>query len=475
MADTNNVEETLVSRRSKRSTAGNRMQAAMAEMAIEDPEADDDQDFSVEIYEEDVFESDFESTDEEEAQREETEAGEKDAQVEEKQARKAARSRLERATAAAHARQKMTFNPTATQPKPPPKPKRQTEASAEEIRRTKAARSGNRQSKRSHTIMNTSATFERLKKSEQQKALQAPKKSKSETRALTQAELIARALDNEEGNTVEHRDYLQNEEEKRKRARVSRETVKGPLLRWISKGEEVKMSIVEPGTTYQNGHTHSTSSRGTLAPSLSSDYQSATPQDIAALPSSSTTITAIANLKDDSSMSSANVNHPSSLTHQSATNEPSTSYNPPPIPETATIFTSLLQAHQQPTPQLQVVEKLELRSRNYLVHELDQQENTPKPQWSETMEAVFGDHVRWEDVKVYSGKSRPFSRIRQTCPITGLQARYLDPRTGVPFANVEAYRTLTSLLNHEYMWSPALGCYTRKAPGAISNEAQDTS
>src|SRR5271170_5507962 len=64
---------------------------------------------------------------------------------------------------------------------------------------------------------------------------------KSETRALTQDELISRALDNEEGNLVEHRDYLRLEEEKRKRARVIRTTVGGPLLSWISKREEVKV------------------------------------------------------------------------------------------------------------------------------------------------------------------------------------------------------------------------------------------
>jgi len=60
------------------------------------------------------------------------------------------------------------------------------------------------------------------------------KKMKSETRALTQDELISRALDNEEGNLVEHRDYLRLEEEKWERTRVSRTTVGGPLLSWIS-------------------------------------------------------------------------------------------------------------------------------------------------------------------------------------------------------------------------------------------------
>jgi YL1 nuclear protein len=66
-----------------------------------------------------------------------------------------------------------------------------------------------------------------------------PKKSKIKVRAPTQDELIARALDMEEGNIVEHKNYLFVEEEKRKRAHAVRATISGPLLRWISRHETV--------------------------------------------------------------------------------------------------------------------------------------------------------------------------------------------------------------------------------------------
>lgn len=46
-----------------------------------------------------------------------------------------------------------------------------------------------------------------------------------------------------------------------------------------------------------------------------------------------------------------------------------------------------------------------------------------------------------------------------TCPITGLRAKYRDPRTGVPYANVRAFQTLTKVLAHDYTWSESLGCY----------------
>ena len=53
------------------------------------------------------------------------------------------------------------------------------------------------------------------------------------------------------------------------------------------------------------------------------------------------------------------------------------------------------------------------------------------------------------------------ARQIQTCPITGLQARYRDPRTGVPYANAGAFRILSRVLGHEYVWSPT------GAPGAV--------
>jgi YL1 nuclear protein len=115
-----------------------------------------------------------------------------------------------------------------------------------------------RQSRRLHTILNTSATAQRMKKDAEDKkvcilcyicgkgliqiyhdAKSVPKKSKFKVRALTQDELIARALDMEEGNIVEHRNYLFVEEEKRKRAHAVRTTISGPLLRWVSRRETI--------------------------------------------------------------------------------------------------------------------------------------------------------------------------------------------------------------------------------------------
>ena len=66
------------------------------------------------------------------------------------------------------------------------------------------------------------------------------------------------------------------------------------------------------------------------------------------------------------------------------------------------------------------------------------------------------------------------ARPRQTCPITGRQAHYLDPRTGVPYADSNAYKVLTQILQHEYIWSSSLGCYVdRVEPPSEAMDDED--
>jgi len=83
-------EDTLVMRRPKRSTAGNRMEAALAEFKAEDVGVDveEDVDFVMGKDEEDAFESDFESTDEEAAQEDVDTYAEKTARDDERRSRK---------------------------------------------------------------------------------------------------------------------------------------------------------------------------------------------------------------------------------------------------------------------------------------------------------------------------------------------------------------------------------------------------
>ncbi|KAF9586275.1 hypothetical protein BGW38_007556 [Lunasporangiospora selenospora] len=45
------------------------------------------------------------------------------------------------------------------------------------------------------------------------------------------------------------------------------------------------------------------------------------------------------------------------------------------------------------------------------------------------------------------------------CPITGLPAKYKDPRSGIPYANKEAYKILQNVVRHGYVWSNGLNAY----------------
>ncbi|KAG2049133.1 hypothetical protein BDR06DRAFT_961850 [Suillus hirtellus] len=438
-------EETLVSRRSKRSTAGNRMEAALAELAIEEVnEAEEDVDFVNDKDEEDVFESDFASTDDE-AAAEDIDTGEKTVEDEERRARRSARARVEKATAAAHARHRVTFNPQAEISEKRPnkeaqKLKRRVSLGVAVNAETGEVIEGGtrqRQSQRSHTIMNTSATVNRMKDAEEKRAT-IPKKARVVTKAPTQDELIARALDTEEGNIIEHRDYLKLEEEKRARARVVRTALEGPVLRWISRKEQVKVEITPPvPAPYPSPYGFVYNPHQGTSFSGPQNHQSPFRAYVPALPSQAPegSLTASQSLAATSQPQSStpSVNTPS---------QPSYYYYPV----------------QPPPAQERVVDVC----KNYIVHELSQDPSVAKPPWKDTMSAMFGDEVKWDEVRVFTGKQRPLSRPVRACPITGTPAKYLDPRTNVPFANVAAFKTLTRILSHDYVWSEALGCYVTR-------------
>ena len=68
-----------------------------------------------------------------------------------------------------------------------------------------------------------------------------------------------------------------------------------------------------------------------------------------------------------------------------------------------------------------------------------------------------------------SSSVRPVAR----CPITGLLAPYRDPRSGVPYANVEAFKMLTQILAHEFVWNDDLKCYTSSEKSAQVMDDED--
>lgn len=50
-------------------------------------------------------------------------------------------------------------------------------------------------------------------------------------------------------------------------------------------------------------------------------------------------------------------------------------------------------------------------SKNYIIHETSQGETATRPLWKDTMSAIFGDHVKWEDMKAYVSRGRPLCKL----------------------------------------------------------------
>ena len=388
--------------------------------------------------EQDAFESDFESTDEEGAQEDVDASAEKMILEEERKTRKVrvrshfyvptshdfcwsqvARSQLEKVTAAAHARQKATFNPElVTTDAPKVKMKRRVSMGVVIDAETGAVVEGasnKRHSQRRHTMLNTSLTDLRIKDEMEKKVSidllctrieptryqsTVPRRMRTKIRPPTQDELIARALDMEEGNIKEHRNYLVLEEEKRKRARLVRTAVEGPLLRWISKSEEVTIKV-EPRPIPMPPPPSQTPSHYAYSYSATAPLPAGYPQPPTYSPSNGTSHyrpSATATPSEPAGSSQMTFIHypqlsgapaPSSPWPPSTSSAPNQSYAPLP--------------QQPPAP----LERKETVTKNYVVHETDQEEGTLKPLWKETMAAMFGDHVKWEDLKVYTGRGRP--------------------------------------------------------------------
>lgn len=73
--------------------------------------------------------------------------------------------------------------------------------------------------------------------------------------------------------------------------------------------------------------------------------------------------------------------------------------------------------------------------------------------WPAFFSHVLGSHVDWSKYAVVPARNRPLRPRQSVCPVTGLPARYRDPRTGIAFATREAYTILTQLMRGEFRWA----------------------
>ncbi|KAJ3299756.1 Vacuolar protein sorting-associated protein 72 [Borealophlyctis nickersoniae] len=58
---------------------------------------------------------------------------------------------------------------------------------------------------------------------------------------------------------------------------------------------------------------------------------------------------------------------------------------------------------------------------------------------------------------------KPSRPEKSLCPITGLPARFKDPKTNVPYATKEAYSVIQQIAQQHYAWSPIVHAYVHPA------------
>ncbi|CAB4393053.1 YL1-domain-containing protein [Rhizophagus irregularis] len=77
---------------------------------------------------------------------------------------------------------------------------------------------------------------------------------------------------------------------------------------------------------------------------------------------------------------------------------------------------------------------------------------------------IFKDFDRKHEAELFQEwRTKPQEVEKAICPITGEPAKYKDPKSGVPYANLEAYKKLQQILRHEYLWSSEKGTFVIKS------------
>lgn len=326
-------------------------------------------------------------------------------------------------------------------------------------------------------------------------------------RNLSQAELIAEALEEEERNKEELRKWLRREEERRELRRVGRKRVRGPRWTWISRTVGKVVEVVENEGQVETrtvetsqaqtapkptGTTESAddATKPAIDASASPSVPEAAPLDVQR-PATTTSATKEAEpasastaREADGTIGSTEVSGavprtdvgPKADVVQANTEAIETPAVPPgqqSVTQASSVEPSLTNEasedipparstdsapppaprDQLPAPPLQSAStpnqpaEPSQYTRNYLV--LSQVPGG----LSAELALVLGDHVAWDQVKYIPARNRPINRRPPLCPFTGKPAKYRHPTTMIPYADVRGYREIEALLRNRYVWS----------------------
>ena len=486
----------LVQERARRSNAGNRMQELLArgEFEADDMflEAENDVEFEAREEEPDIVDSDFDGNSTEEESDEDVEAEESIAR-EEKRQRKAAKPVVR----------------TLAQPKGPsaPAPARPR---APRTMPSVVPPGGVRSSSRRSTVENKMATQTKLQEAEARRASVRARPAKR-VKHLTQDALIREALEMEEENTQSLLHYLEQEEERKARQRqAGKKHMSGPFVRWISVGldqnifnsievRDAKAKKEPPSEERENAFPQGTEAQaareiperttplpteeagpepdsGAAEPRTEAPNESREAPNEAAEPHSealSESREAPNEVAEPHSEAPNEAPEPRSETLSESRETPNEAPEPhteapiesceaaqPPSLACSEPNESAQETHPPLAPSHAPMEpaastdpdtpsSTEKTARTILsLHGLE-----PGATWVDEFRYLLGDHCAWDRLPFVPSRNRPYRPRQSTCVITGLPARYRDPRTGIPYATTEAYATIERVLRGEYVWT----------------------
>lgn len=486
----------LVQERARRSNAGNRMQELLArgEFEADDMflEAENDVEFEAREEEPDIVDSDFDGNSTEEESDEDVEAEESIAREERRQ-RKAAKPVVR----------------TLAQPKGPsaPAPARPR---APRTMPSVVPPGGVRSSSRRSTVENKMATQTKLQEAEARRASVRARPAKR-VKHLTQDALIREALEMEEENTQSLLHYLEQEEERKARQRqAGKKHMSGPFVRWISVGldqnifnsievRDAKAKKEPPSEERENAFPQRTEAQAareiperttplpteeagpepdsgaaeprTEAPNESREAPNevaephseapneATERHSEALSESREAPIEVAEPRSETLSESRETPNEAAEPHTEAPIESCEAVQPPslacsePNESAQETHPPLAPSHAPMEPAASTdpdtPSSTEKTARTILsLHGLE-----PGATWVDEFRYLLGDHCAWDRLPFVPSRNRPYRPRQSTCVITGLPARYRDPRTGIPYATTEAYATIERVLRGEYVWT----------------------
>jgi len=206
-------------------------------------------------------------------------------------------------------------------------------------------------------------------------------------------------------------------------------TVSGPLIRWISRKEEVKVVVppppppppsVVPQAPVPSIYRSIYGPPGSLFTPTTYSYSSGT----AVVTTVASTSTPETQFKITTPATAAQKTPYSAFQHHlDSASSPFPTWPPAATGQQQSYYPNISQPTVQPqTPATSSIQpaanattsappepqyRSETVAKNYVVHELAQQKGTPKPTWTQSMQSMFGDHVKWDGIKVFVGKNRP--------------------------------------------------------------------